>query len=173
MCFFIWAKALRGWVVFGMAIGSRAAPDTSCVTPGKIQCWCGPSMFFFFPSFISVYSRSGRGWRLPWRFMQPLDQPSITHMLSALQPWGRFIRGGGVVVGGALAGGDYAPAAAYREQWRCIISSATCGRRLLEQDHSAAPGRNVVNLMVGRQGRLGLHCWAKNTQRSLFCHKYD
>lgn len=71
--------------------------------------------------------------------------------------------GGCTVVGGALTGSDSAPAAAYRERWRGIISSATCGRRLLERDHPAAPGHSVVNLMVGRQGRLGLHCRAKIT----------
>lgn len=78
---------------------------------------------------------------------------------------------GDVVVGGALAGGDSAPAAASKERWRCIISSATCGRRLLEQDHPAAPGHNIVNLMVGRQGRLGRHCCAKITEKSsVFLH---
>lgn len=40
----------------------------------------------------------------------------FTHKLSGLQPWRQFITGGwGVMVGGALAGGDSAPAAAYRE----------------------------------------------------------
>lgn len=81
--------------------------------------------------------------------------------------------GVGVGVGGAPAAGDSAHVAAYRERWRCIISSASCGRRQLEQDRPAAPGHSVVNSMVGCQAVLVLLCWAKNTQKSTFSHKYD
>lgn len=134
-----------------MAMGSRAAPDTSCVTPGKIQCWCGPPIvLFFLLLFLSVQPKHPLV-TSPFKIYAATPS-AINH---AHAQWAAATRpihhGVGVGVGGAPAAGDSAHVAAYGERWRCIISSASCGRRQPEQDRPAAPGHSVVNSLVGCQ----------------------